>query len=114
MRLISAIFASAATQQNATPSQPAPDATTLQDLAKDIQNPLVESVKLPFELTTGFRIGPRHNVGESLNIQPVLPFSLNTNWDVIVRPLLPVTCAPSPHEKFGLGDLQTPRHRYQT
>jgi hypothetical protein len=40
---------------------------------------LAEAVKMPFEFTTGFRNGPHHNVGENLNIQPVLPFSLNPN-----------------------------------
>lgn len=113
--LLSAVFkALTAAQQNVAPSRPAIDATTLQDLAKDIQNPLAESLKLPFEFTTGFRIGPHHNAGENLNIQPVLLFSLNTNWDVIVRPLLPVTYAPSPHEKVrarGLAVLRLPDAR---
>ena len=62
---------------------------------------------MPFESTTAFSIGPHHNAGESLNIPPVIPFRLNAEWDLIAEPSLSVTYVPSPHEQFGLQDLQT-------
>jgi hypothetical protein len=37
----------------------------------------------------------------------VLPLPLTADWALIARPSLNVTYAPSPHEQFGLQDLQT-------
>jgi hypothetical protein len=54
----------------------------------------------------GFSIGPHHNAGENLNVQPLIPFSLNAEWDLMTRPSLSATYQPSPHEQFGLNDLQ--------
>ena len=36
-----------------------------------------------------------------------MPFSLNADWDLIARPSLTVTYAPTPHEQSGLEDLET-------
>jgi hypothetical protein len=80
---------------------------TPQQLAKSVHNPFEDFVKVPLQSTTGFSVGPRHNAGESLNIQPVIPFSLNAEWDLIARPSLSATYQPSPQEQFGLNDLQT-------
>ncbi|HYL59599.1 MAG TPA: hypothetical protein VEU51_12060 [Candidatus Acidoferrales bacterium] len=92
-------------------AQPAPESPPAnlseQDLAKSVHNPFEDFVKLQIQDTTGFRIGPRHNAGQSLNFQPLLPFRLTKDWDLIVRPSESVTYAPSPHEQFGLNDLQT-------
>jgi hypothetical protein len=80
---------------------------TPQELAKSVHNPFEDFVKVPLQSTTGFSVGPHHNAGESLNIQPVIPFSLNAEWDLIARPSLSATYQPSPQEQFGLNDLQT-------
>ncbi len=77
-----------------------------QDLAKSVHNPFEDFVKLPLQWTTGFAMGPHHNAGESVNLQPLIPFSLNSKWDLFARPSLSVTYQPSPHEQFGLNDLQ--------
>jgi hypothetical protein len=71
-----------------------------------VHNPFEDFVKLPFESTTAFSIGPHRKVGESFNIQPEVPFRLNSAWDLIARPSLSVTYLPSPHAEFGLEDLQ--------
>jgi hypothetical protein len=57
-------------------------------LAKSVHNPFEDFIKVPLQSTTGFSIGPHHNAGESLNIQPVMPFSLNVEWDLNARPSL--------------------------
>ena len=80
---------------------------TSQDLAKSLHNPFEDFVKVPIEADTNFEVGPRHNVGQSLNVEPVFPFHLNSEWDLIARPNLTLTYLPSPHEHFGLEDLQT-------
>jgi hypothetical protein len=81
--------------------------TTPQELAKSVHNPFEDFIKIPLQSTTGFSIGPHHNVGDSLNIQPLLPFSLNAEWDLFARPSLSVNYQPSPHEQFGLTDMQS-------
>jgi len=43
---------------------------------------------------------------ESMNIQPVLPFSLTSGWTLIALPSLSVTYEPPADEAFGLQDLQ--------
>lgn len=105
--LLSVAIAASARAQDSISPPPAVDAATLQDLSKATKNPVASFIKVPFQFTTGFGVGSRHDVGESLNIQPVLPISLNADWDLIARPSLNVTYSPSPHEQFGLQDLQT-------
>jgi hypothetical protein len=80
---------------------------TDQELAISVHNPLEDFVKVPVQSTTGFQLGSHNKVGDSWNIQPVVPFSLNPQWDLIARPSLTVTYLPSPHEQSGLEDLQT-------
>jgi hypothetical protein len=46
---------------------------------------LVEFFKLPITADTGFSIGPHHNAGEQVSSTPVIPFHLNSNWDMILR-----------------------------
>ena len=95
----------------ALPQQTAPSAPTIsrspQELAKSVHNPFEDFIKIPFQSTTGFSIGPHHNAGDSLNLQPLLPFSLNQRWDLFVRPSMSLNYQPSPHEQFGLTDLQS-------
>ena len=80
---------------------------TDQELAISVHNPFADFVKVPIQSTTGFQLGRDHKVGDSVNIEPLLPFSLNADWDLFARPSLDVTYLPSPHEQSGLGDLQT-------
>ena len=78
-----------------------------QDLAKSVHNPFEHFIKIPLLSTTGFSIGPHHNVGASFNLQPLLPFSLNREWDLLARPSLSLEYQPSPHEQFGMTDMQS-------
>jgi len=102
--LLNAIMVTSARAQDAT--QPA-SVINSQDLAKSVHNPFEDFVKLSIQSVTGFELRPHHNVGDSFNIQPLVPFSLNAQWDLIARPSLTVTYLPSPHEQFGIADLQT-------
>jgi hypothetical protein len=107
MLLSAALAVSAHAQVASPPAQPPTSVITAQDLAKSVHNPFEDFVKLSIQSATGFELGPHHNAGDSFNIQPLVPFSLNTQWDVIARPSLTVTYLPSPHEQFGVADLQT-------
>jgi hypothetical protein len=65
-----------------------------EDLAKATQNPLASMISLPFQNNTNFGIGPDDETQNILNIQPVWPFSLNDNWNLITRTILPVISQP--------------------
>jgi hypothetical protein len=107
MLLSAALAASARAQDASPPAQTPTNVITAQDLAKSVHNPFEDFVKLSIQSATGFELGPHHNAGDSFNIQPLVPFSLNAQWDLIARPSLTVTYLPSPHEQFGIADLQT-------
>lgn len=80
-------------------------------LAREAQNPLARMYSLPFQNNTNLQMGPRGHTQNILNIQPVLPFGLNDDWNLITRSVLPVTSQPGmmPGQgtSFGLGALQT-------
>lgn len=69
-------------------------------LAKQAQNPIANLISLPFQNNTTFDYGPRHGTQNILNIQPVLPFTLSEDWNLITRWVLPIVHQPS----FARGD----------
>lgn len=79
-------------------------------LAKAAQNPIADIISLPLQNNTNFEFGPLEKTQDVLNIQPVLPFSLNTNWNLITRTIVPVISQPAftPDQDrvFGIGDIQ--------
>ncbi len=80
------------------------------DLAKAAQNPVAAMISVPFQLNTNFGTGPLDKTQNLLNIQPVVPFDVNADWNLITRTILPVLWQPAsvPGEgsTFGLGDTQ--------
>ncbi|HUA33921.1 MAG TPA: hypothetical protein VMA09_09980 [Candidatus Binataceae bacterium] len=98
-------IAGPASAQQATPA--AEPTISDQELAKSVHNPFEDFVKIPIQATTGFRVGPEHNAGEAVNVQPLFPFHLNSMVDMFVQPSQTITYIPSPHEQFGLNDFQT-------
>ena len=105
--LSTALAVSAQAQQAPTPAQASTSVMTDQELAIAVHNPFEDFVKVPIQSATGFQLGPHHKVGESVNIEPIVPFSLNADWDLFARPSLTVSYAPTPHEQSGLEDLET-------
>ena len=101
------LAASAHAQQASTPASSPANVMTEQQLAVSLHNPFQDFVKLPIQSTTGFQLGRGHKVGDAVNVEPLLPFSLNADWDLFARPSLTVAYAPTPHEQSGLTDLQT-------
>jgi hypothetical protein len=80
------------------------------ELAKLAQNPVANLISVPFQNNTNFNYGPRDGTQNILNIQPVIPISVNNDWNVITRTILPVVTQPGFTEgqssTTGLGDLQ--------
>lgn len=100
------LTAPAHSQQSSTPA-PSPAALSDQALAIAVHNPFEDFIKVPIESDTGFQLGRSHKVGDEVNIEPLLPFSLNADWDLFARPSLTIAYSPTPHEQSGLEDLQT-------
>ena len=79
------------------------------DLRQAAQNPVADLISLPFQNNTNFNVGTLDNTQNVLNIQPVVPFSLNQDWNLITRTIMPVIYQPPFFEgdstDFGLGDL---------
>ncbi len=104
--LLTAFLAASAQAQQASTPAPSPSALSDQQLAIAVHNPFEDFVKVPIQSTTGFQLGRDHKVGDAVNIEPVVPFSLNADWDLIARPSITVAYAPTPHEQSGLEDFQ--------
>ena len=77
-------------------------------LAKQAQNPLASLISLPVQNNTNFGIGEFDRTSNVLNIQPVVPFGISSNWNLITRTIIPVITQPDVLETSGsttgLGD----------
>jgi hypothetical protein len=80
----------------------------LADLAKKLNNPVASLVSVPFQNNFDFGAGPGGNGFQyKLNFQPVAPFSLNDDWNLISRTILPYihqTDIIGNTTQSGLGD----------
>ncbi|BAN48755.1 hypothetical protein [Metapseudomonas resinovorans] len=90
---------------------PAAHADDAAELAKKAQNPIAAMYSLPVQYNWDQKMGPTGDGMRSLtNIQPVLPFTLNDDWNLISRTILPVIhqhgLAPNgAADKSGVGDI---------
>ena len=79
-----------------------------EELAKAAQNPVADLISLPLQNNTNFNFGPREKTQNILNIQPVWPFSLSEEWNLITRTIVPVISQPAlfrgDDRENGLGD----------
>jgi hypothetical protein len=80
------------------------------DLAKAVQNPVASLISVPLQNFTDFNIGPfdrdRNTV---IQFQPVVPFQLSENWNLITRTIGALVYQPTISQPqqgtFGFGDL---------
>jgi opacity protein-like surface antigen len=79
-----------------------------EDLAKQSQNPIANLVSVPFQSNTNFNAAPFGRSQEILNIQPVVPMQIGTDWNMISRTIIPVVSQPDPradNNTNGIGDI---------
>jgi hypothetical protein len=78
-----------------------------------LSNPVASLISVPFQSNYDWGAGPNGDGGQyKLNIQPVIPITLNAKWNLISRTILPVIAqkniVPSPpasdNSQFGLSD----------
>ncbi len=81
-----------------------------EELAKAAQNPIANMISVPFQNNLNFNYGPQGSPQNILNIQPVIPVELSSDWNLITRTIMPVVSQPAfgPRQdsQFGLGDTQ--------
>lgn len=77
-------------------------------LAEQAQNPISDLISLPLQNNLNFNYGPLNKKQNVLNIQPVIPFSISKNWNVVTRTILPVISQPpflpQASRKNGVGN----------
>jgi hypothetical protein len=77
------------------------------ELAKKTQNPVADLISIPLQNRTNFGIGPNHRTQNLLNVQPVVPISLNSEWNLITRTIMPIIKQPdlstTSDNTWGLG-----------
>lgn len=79
------------------------------ELAVEIANPIANIVSIPLQSNWERKVGPvdggRRYV---LNVQPVIPFKINNEWNLITRTIVPVVdqseIFPGAGSQFGLSD----------
>lgn len=87
---------------------PAHAELSAEDLAKIAQNPVGNLISVPFQNNTNLNYGPEKGTQNILNIQPVIPISLSSEWNIITRTIVPVVWNPSLgpgiDSRSGIGD----------
>jgi hypothetical protein len=80
------------------------------NLAQELSNPIADLITVPIRMNYDGGIGPADDGWKlQTNIQPVIPFDLNNNWNLITRTIMPVIYQedifPGAGSDFGLGDI---------
>ncbi len=78
------------------------------DLAKKLSNPVANLISLPIQNNYDFGIGENDGWMSRTNVQPVIPFSLSEDWNLISRTIFPLVYQEdvfgAGSSDFGLGD----------
>lgn len=93
-----------------TPSQSsAPAADSEAELAKKLLNPVAALISVPIQYNVDYGIGAADADRTTINVQPVIPISLDEKWNMISRTIVPIIDAESPviggDDESGFGDV---------
>ena len=65
-----------------------------EELARAAQNPIASLISVPIQNNTNFEYGPREKTQNVMNVQPVIPFSVSEDWNLITRTIVPIVSQP--------------------
>lgn len=72
-----------------------------QELAMKLANPLASLVSVPFQFNRIHGIGPQDEMQHVDNLEPIVPFPVSRNWNLITRLIVPYVAQPK-----GLGSAR--------
>ena len=79
------------------------------ELAKKLANPVASLISVPLKWSWDTGIGPADANRNTFIVQPVIPFSIGDDWNLITRTIIPYVDAESPivsgSDASGLGDI---------
>jgi len=79
------------------------------DLAKQLSNPVASLVSVPLQFNWDQQVGVDDDTRFTMNFQPVVPFTLNSDWNMILRWIMPYVAQPTLVEggvpTSGLSDI---------
>lgn len=83
--------------------------TAMPNSQKKLSNPIASLIQVPVVYNYDHNIGVADRGRRSVvNIQPVVPISLNDDWNTISRTIVPIVdqddVGPGSEHQFGLGD----------
>ncbi len=96
--------------ETATAQQPAQShAAHAEELAKQLSNPIADLASMPLQFNWENGVGSDDDLRTVINLQPVVPFKISKDWNLIGRFIMPFVnqpaLAPGGEASSGIGDI---------
>ena len=96
---------SAAPAATAAPAAGASTADKEAALQAAAANPLAALISVPFQFNANYDVGPYHQFGYTLNVQPVVPVAISDKSTMIFRTIVPFAYVPELNKSPLVGNV---------